>query len=73
MLDAEEEAAGVLLTAADVVGTTLVAGAALVGAAVALVGTGADVAVAVELLVDTVGACGCPSTVWVTGAIIVWS
>jgi len=70
MLDAEEEAEGALLTtdgalltAEGVFGAAVVAGAALVG-------TGVDVATTVELLVDTVGACGCPSTVSVTGAII---
>lgn len=60
----EEVAAAALLVAADVVGAAVVAGAALVGA-------GADVAVALE--VPTVGACGCPSMVWVTGAMVVCS
>lgn len=70
MLDAEEEAAaeeepaGALLTGEDVVGAVVVEAPAPVGA-------GADVAATVELLVGIVGACGCPLTVLVTGAIVV--
>lgn len=62
MLDAEEEAAGALLTVEDVVETVVVAGPVLGGA-------GMDEVAAVELLMGTVGACGVPLTVLVTGAI----
>lgn len=46
-------------------------GAADVGGAAVAAGTGADVGAIVGLLVETVGACGCPSMIWVTGATIV--
>lgn len=79
MLGAEEEAAVALLTVERVCGDAVVAGAALVGTALigaalvdfALAAAGVDVAVIVELLMGTVGAWGCPSMVWVTGAIII--
>ena len=67
MFDAEDEdGAGALVAgAAEVAGAAVVAGAGVVA------GTAADVGVAVDVGAGMVGAWGWPSTVSVTGAMVV--